>query len=371
MVFVSADNIFQSRKLDLEKLAAERGIALKIYDSLDQVTAELLLRKEETERSLIEMQTHRAVEALEREMANVEKWLNLNRFNIELLRERYPARDYKINPIRIVTAAPTLGGHQENERVGISAEVEVQIIGIVVNRSEIPRHAAYMSQPVSMPGMDPYASSVLPEINPSPTEAWNSLGVDKIELETEASVAGPTYTNFQFRNARLRGMPPTPFRSRLQLNSLGSSVKILLDGRYRVHLVSVKNIEGRFENICPNVKAELTFVYPHTGTTLKVSGFFVTTDSDLIKTAPMASISLAMLESAQLALLARNTSNQGFCTFTTWPFDPDKEKRLSLGEWHVHIDVTSDVERDRASAAYIVQLNPDSSSAWSPWVQPA
>ncbi len=135
--------------------------------------------------------------------------------------------------------------------------------------------------------------------------------------------------------------------------------------------MAVKNIEGRFENICANIKAELTFEHPHTGNTLKILGFFATADGQSIKTATRGSISLGMLETAQLAVLVTNASSREFCTFSTWPFDPDQEKRLSLGEWHLHISVASDVERDRAYAYYIVQLNPDLSSSWSLLAPPA
>jgi hypothetical protein len=159
---------------------------------------------------------------------------------------------------------------------------------------------------------------------------------------------------------------PTLSLGRLQFGTFGSSLQIAPGNALSVHTVSVRNIERRFENTCHNLRAELRFVYPHTGDEMKVTGFFVSTDSNSVKGEPQPSISLGMLQSAQLAVIVRDQDNPGFSTFTTWPFDSQKEKRLSFGEWRLSVKITCDVERDTATVDYLVQLNPDLSSGWSP-----
>jgi hypothetical protein len=153
---------------------------------------------------------------------------------------------------------------------------------------------------------------------------------------------------------------------RLQLSTIGSSVNVPSGNGYSATLMSVRNTEGRFENTCYNVRAELKFVYPHTGAVLKVPGLFVTSDGQSIKAEPQTTASLGMTQSAQFALLVRNEVDKGFCTLTSWPFDPDAEKKLTFGEWQLYIRVTSDEGEDRATADYIVQLYPNLSSSWIP-----
>jgi hypothetical protein len=57
---------------------------------------------------------------------------------------------------------------------------------------------------------------------------------------------------------------------RLILGTLSSSVNLPNDSGYSATLISVRNTEGRFENTCPNVQAELKFVYTPKAVPIKI-----------------------------------------------------------------------------------------------------
>ena len=125
---------------------------------------------------------------------------------------------------------------------------------------------------------------------------------------------------------------------------------------------------GDYPNTCHIYKAVLTFVFPHTGEKRKVVGQFASVGSDALATELSTCVSLNMLESTHLILLARNDLSNEFSTFSRYPLDPRAETQLQFGEWQLQIDVTSDSEQDYSSMGYTVQLNPDLSSGWSPTV---
>ncbi len=179
-----------------------------------------------------------------------------------------------------------------------------------------------LRKPVSQTTLDQSATSVVPEVSAKPNR--------KLEISN--------------------------IRSVLVQPGIGSTAM----------LISVKNTEGRFENICHNVRAELIFSQPHTGDELKVSALFVTTDGQSMAADPRGVVSIEMLQAAHFAILVRSdTAHRGFFTFRHWPFDPVTEKRLPFGEWLLRISVNSDAGKYQTNANYLVQLNPDLSSAWS------
>jgi hypothetical protein len=155
-------------------------------------------------------------------------------------------------------------------------------------------------------------------------------------------------------------------RSRLQLGSIGGSVRIPPGIGYEADTVSLTNVQQRFPNTCHGIRANLTFTFKHTGEKRRVAGMFVRTDGQTITSEPVTTISLEMLESVRIATLVRNTLNQNFVTFSKLPFDAYSETRLEFGEWILEVSVTSDNEDDSASAEYSLQLNPTLSSEWTP-----
>jgi hypothetical protein len=178
----------------------------------------------------------------------------------------------------------------------------------------------------------------------------------ELAVNMAGSIASFLLATFEARSIRER---------RLRLTS-GSTVLVPPNAEHTAHFVAITNTEGRFENTCHILKADLKFSNPHDGNAFKVQGCFVRTDGRSITGKPCLSVSLGMIESAHLVLLIRiDGADEGFCTFTSWPFDPKAERKLAFGEWQLHIEVSSDADGGKTTAKWIIQLNPNLSSSWS------
>jgi hypothetical protein len=132
------------------------------------------------------------LQALQQHLTTLQTWLIANRAAFRWLRERYPAIDHIIKPTRVISAVPSSRHPKPNDRVAISADVEVQIVATITagpSRSPSSRTEPWYQPPSMMPALAPTLYDVeLPAV-----EFWKLLGTETLEVEAEATFTGDTY----------------------------------------------------------------------------------------------------------------------------------------------------------------------------------
>jgi hypothetical protein len=135
---------------------------------------------------------------------------------------------------------------------------------------------------------------------------------------------------------------------------------LIADG-LTVAALPVVNRENRQETICHNIVAHITFTSA-LGQVLRCRGQFVTVGPD--RTIEICDrVSLEMFQQSTLCL----TFLSGAANYivSEFPLKPRRTDRLSPGEWHVNVAVTSDADEDCASAEFILQVNPNGATIWT------
>jgi len=178
-------------------------------------------------------------------------------------------------------------------------------------------------------------------------------------IELVAVIGGLLIARAAWRSHRRRRSEACRRLSRLVLGCQCASFDI--DG-LRAWGIPVTNREHRFATVCHNVVAHVKFTSA-LGQVLACRGQFVTAR----RNRPIEigeTVSLEMLESS-IICLTRLAGGAHYMA-QEFPMKPKRADKLSAGEWHVEIKVTSDADEDCDRTEFALQVNPDGSSAWRP-----